>query len=382
MKILSLFSALLLVSGTVFSEPTVPDRWFLIQEAPGGDYVFKPDGNGFLLNLKRNNNPARAAATLVANINTKMPSQDKLLFSCRGRNANPIKLTLILSYRNGKKVTAPFGPAFSISGTGWKNYTLSLDTDFKLGDALYEIRQLKFVANITAAPALRRLPGSSSENGERRDQTGLLSGRGRCDRLLLHPSRSEAGRRNRRSRETARHTAVCRLRNCGSGHRRPSPRHIAQSPGGGTSGTEKTGQLRHNPSSGKTPLESGVLRDLPGPQAPQRRKRSAEVCGRQSGGDSGPGGKGTGDLFHVHAGNGTDPGSGSVRPLFPSGAFASLREGPLSAGAGTTSGERRLDRGSRRGELRPFRNPSRGWTSHGEHLQRPLRRPGRAGILL
>ena len=153
MKILSLFSALLLVSGTVFSETTVPDRWILIQEAPGGNYEFKPDGNGFLLNLKRNTNPARAAATLVANINTKMPSQDKLLFSCRGRNANPIKLTLILSYRDGKKVTAPFGPAFSISGTGWKNYTLSLDTDFKLGDALYEIRQLKFVANITAAPA-------------------------------------------------------------------------------------------------------------------------------------------------------------------------------------------------------------------------------------
>ena len=52
MKILSLFSALLLVSGTVFSETTVPDRWFLIQEAPGGNYEFKPDGNGFLLNLK------------------------------------------------------------------------------------------------------------------------------------------------------------------------------------------------------------------------------------------------------------------------------------------------------------------------------------------
>ncbi len=146
-------AVLLLSAGSSFAGSAIPLQWSMIQPGKGGRYEFKMKGNAFELKMKRLPGGERAAAIAVSNVNARIPSQDKLLFSCRGRNANPVKVTLILSYRDGSRIKAPFGPAFSVSGPDWKHYTISLDRDFKLADALYEIRQLKFVANITAAPA-------------------------------------------------------------------------------------------------------------------------------------------------------------------------------------------------------------------------------------
>ena len=178
-------AALLLSAGCTLAGSAIPLQWHMIQPGKGGSYEFKTRGNAFELKMKRLPGGERAAAVAVANVNTRMPSQDKLLFSCRGRNSNPVKVTLILSYRDGGKVKAPFGPAFSVSGPDWKHYTISLDRDFKLGDALYEIRQLKFVANITAAPAgtecgieLANIRFSSSEDA-------VFSGAAK--QVIVHP---------------------------------------------------------------------------------------------------------------------------------------------------------------------------------------------------
>lgn len=153
MKACSCIAAILLLLFAGNVNAAAPMQWKLIRQGKGGSYEFLPRDNAFSLKLKRLPGKERSAAVAVTNVNTKRPSQDKLLFSCREINGNPVKVTLILSFQDGTKVRAPFGPAFTVAGTGWKHYTFSLDRDFRLGDALFEFRQLKFVANITSAPA-------------------------------------------------------------------------------------------------------------------------------------------------------------------------------------------------------------------------------------
>lgn len=128
--------------------------WGFISSGDGAEHEFKADGrSGFSMKLIRRKTGVRAAGIGVLNINQSMPSQNKLLFSCRGHNDETVVMTPLLSLRQNGKTATKFGPKFNISGNTWKNYVLALDGDFKLADALYDFRQLKFVANISSAPA-------------------------------------------------------------------------------------------------------------------------------------------------------------------------------------------------------------------------------------
>ena len=126
---------------------------FPIAQGKGAEFEFKnPTPEEFSLAIKRNAEKAHAGLQVCSNIDRAIHSQHKLQFSCRvAKGDQPVLLKPVISYMNGKKSTMCWGPSLTIRGNTWKDYLFSLDSTYKLADAVYQFRQLKFSVSIDGA---------------------------------------------------------------------------------------------------------------------------------------------------------------------------------------------------------------------------------------
>ena len=122
-----------------------------IPSADGGE--FKLTGEtplAFQMNFTRTENGgAKAWAAAIVNVNQKMWSQNKLVFSCRGLGDNAFTLNPAISFDEGKTSVLKGGRLLTVKGSAWRDVVMNLDSDFRLGDASYNIRQLKFHVDIS-----------------------------------------------------------------------------------------------------------------------------------------------------------------------------------------------------------------------------------------
>jgi hypothetical protein len=96
---------------------------------------------------------------LVACRNIKMDvtAQKKVMFRLKGAShlGAGSHLTVALAYtsQGGKKWLNVSSPEIKINNKEYKSYTLGLDTEFRLPDSSYTLRQIKFVINGSGLPA-------------------------------------------------------------------------------------------------------------------------------------------------------------------------------------------------------------------------------------
>ncbi len=140
------------MSGLTLSAGKKKPDWSLIRKDKGGSYELKSiSREEFSIDIVRNSVNAKAATIACITIDKDMHAQNKLIFMCRTINDNPVKIHVMISYKNGKKSILKFGPKFIIKGKAFNNYKLPLDSTFKLGDALYRVFQLKVSVDISGA---------------------------------------------------------------------------------------------------------------------------------------------------------------------------------------------------------------------------------------
>ena len=126
---------------------------FPIAPGKGAEYDFKNiSAEEFSLGIKRNAEKGKAAIIVCSNIDRAIHSQHKLQFSCRvAKGDQPVMVKPIISYLEGKRSVMCWGPGLVIKGSTWKDYNFSLDSTYKLSDAVYQFRQLKFGVSIDGA---------------------------------------------------------------------------------------------------------------------------------------------------------------------------------------------------------------------------------------
>lgn len=161
--------------------------WAVVAPGKGGEYrldAVSPEE--FTLTLKRNAGDAPAAVQICRDIDRETHSQYRLQFSCRVADGKSVVLQPLLSYLEGeKKSVMRFGPKLDIRGDSWKDYSFPLDSTFKLGDAVYNLRQLKLSVSISGAP-----DGTEARFEARNiriippDEAGLVSGK---NEVVVHP---------------------------------------------------------------------------------------------------------------------------------------------------------------------------------------------------
>lgn len=125
----------------------------LITPGKGGEYTLTDHSpEEFSILIKRNSIDANATAQVCSNIDKAIHSQHKLQFSCRLSSGNhPVILKPVISYKNDKKTVTCWGPSIIVRGSTWKDHLLPLDSTYKLGDAVYNFRQLKFGVKLDGA---------------------------------------------------------------------------------------------------------------------------------------------------------------------------------------------------------------------------------------
>lgn len=108
-------------------------------------------GNGFSMSLK--NTARRNHVIAFANVKRATAAQEKLVFRLSGskNNGNAFLSVELLYDRGGKWVTVR-SPSLPLRGEALKTHVFGLDTDFKLGDGVYLLRQIKFILNGDANP--------------------------------------------------------------------------------------------------------------------------------------------------------------------------------------------------------------------------------------
>lgn len=108
-------------------------------------------GNGFKITLKNTGRHNHAIA--LANLKRDTAAQEKLVFRLRGKKSNGSAfVSATLLYKQGKEWKSTTGPAVQVRNDEFKTYIFGLDTDFRLGDGVYPLRQLKFVLNTDRNP--------------------------------------------------------------------------------------------------------------------------------------------------------------------------------------------------------------------------------------
>ena len=117
----------------------------------GGKYLLEGKSpESFKLTFTRTGTAEQKSwATTIVNVNRKMWSQNKLVFSCRGLSDKTFNLNPAISVDEGKTSVLRGGQSLIVKGTTWRDVVINLDSDFRLGDASYNIRQLKFNVDIS-----------------------------------------------------------------------------------------------------------------------------------------------------------------------------------------------------------------------------------------
>lgn len=167
MKKMILFSVLAMAFGVETSAAapapggTAKASAFHFAILKNGDYgegsVRDNGNNGFRMTLK--NTAGRNHVIAFSKMNQNTAAQEKLVFRVRGSQSNGnASLSVTLVYQKGKEWTSVSSPSISVRNSEFKTCIFGLDTDFKLGDGVYSLRQIKFVLNADRNPS-----GSSAE---------------------------------------------------------------------------------------------------------------------------------------------------------------------------------------------------------------------------
>lgn len=122
-------------------------QFSILKHGNYGDGAVTGNGeNGFSMSLK--NTAPRNHVIARANFRQNAAAQEKLVFLLKGseKNGNAF-LNISLLYEKGKKWIEVSSPRVLLRNREFKTYVFGLDTDFKLGDAVYPLRQIKFVMN-------------------------------------------------------------------------------------------------------------------------------------------------------------------------------------------------------------------------------------------
>ncbi len=123
-----------------------------------GEGTVKDNGaNGCTITLK--NTAKNNYVIALAKLDRKAAAQQKLVFRMRGRASNRSAfLTATLVYEADGKWDGRNSPSIPVGNAEFKTVIFGLDTDFKFSDALWNLKQLKFVLNGAGNPA-----GSTAE---------------------------------------------------------------------------------------------------------------------------------------------------------------------------------------------------------------------------
>ena len=107
--------------------------------------------NGFSMTLR--NTAKQNHVIACANFKRNTAAQEKLAFRVLGSNNNGNAfLNVELLYERGKEWITAKSPSVRLRNQAFKTYVFGLDTDFKLGDGVYKLRQIKFVLNADTNP--------------------------------------------------------------------------------------------------------------------------------------------------------------------------------------------------------------------------------------
>lgn len=134
-----------------------PLSFKILRHGNYGEASVTGDGSsGFSMTLK--NTAKQNHAIAFANFNQNAAAQEKLIFRLKGDKSNGNAfLNVELLYAKGKEWITARSPTIPVRNGEFKNHVFGLDTDFKLGDGVYQLRQIKFVLNTDPNP-----PGSAA----------------------------------------------------------------------------------------------------------------------------------------------------------------------------------------------------------------------------
>lgn len=166
--------------------------YFLIAPGKGASYDFKDiSEKEFSLKITRNSVNAHPGAIVCSNIDKAIHAQHKLQFSCRvAKGKAPVRVKPIISYMNDKKSVMCWGPEIILKGDTWKDNLLSLDSTFKLADAVYQFRQLKIGVDIKGAkPGTEVVVEFKNVAIVSADAAGLSTG---LNEVVVHPVKKKA----------------------------------------------------------------------------------------------------------------------------------------------------------------------------------------------
>lgn len=103
---------------------------------------------GDVMKLSLNRKISPCYMTVRAKFKQHVSGQKKLVFWLKGNTGNSkAYLTVAFSVVKDKEWKMPMGPRLDISDDEWHQVVLGLDSDFKLSDAVYSMRQIKFILN-------------------------------------------------------------------------------------------------------------------------------------------------------------------------------------------------------------------------------------------
>lgn len=107
----------------------------------------KIDGNK-ALKLTLVNTAPKNYMTVLLNIDKQIPAQKKLCFQIKGNINNKKSFLTIGSVIQENNIWKTYNSRhISINNDNWQQIILGFDSDFKLSDSVYQLRQLKFILN-------------------------------------------------------------------------------------------------------------------------------------------------------------------------------------------------------------------------------------------
>jgi len=125
----------------------------ILPVADAGEGTVKDNGaNGCKITLK--NTAKNNYVIALAQLDRKAAAQQKLVFRMRGRASNGNAfLTASLVFEADGKWDGRNSPSIPVRNAEFKTVVFGLDADFKFSDALWNLKQLKFVLNGAGNPA-------------------------------------------------------------------------------------------------------------------------------------------------------------------------------------------------------------------------------------
>ena len=109
--------------------------------------VIDNNKNGCIINF--NNNSISKQLIAVADVERKVTAQQKLIFRVKGMPGNSqARMNVTIVYAENNKLATSDSPLFSLGNGEFKTIIFGLDSDLKLSDATYDLKQIKFVLNV------------------------------------------------------------------------------------------------------------------------------------------------------------------------------------------------------------------------------------------